>query len=238
MRLIITTLLGMLFVFSNVYAARYATVVATWQDPEDPDCLFYLTRIYDDRGTPDDLSDDQWIASGYIGGDGCPPSIDDDVVEVETTATATLTDEASSSCLNGSLFSVTITLSDGSVVYGTIDECDNNSFLKKNPSQPRKLFRVLQSPTKNDLGNIEIYPNTVDERLVLRNLEQAGDYNFKIIGINGANWLEKKYHVDSQEKELIIDVSFLDSGIYFIQINSNGLTDQNSNFKTIKFIKL
>jgi len=77
----------------------------------------------------------------------------------------------------------------------------------------------------DEIINFNIYPNPAEDQLLI-STDDLDNYTIKIYNLLGKNMLEK---INSNSKTL--DISFLESGVYFLKIS------KGNNQKTIKLIK-
>ena len=89
--------------------------------------------------------------------------------------------------------------------------------------QFHKVDRAVSNP-KNNIANIEIFPNPVNHKLEL-NGELNGDFLITIYDVSAKRILSIK-------NSKLIDISNLNKGFYFLNLSSN-----NQLIKTLKFIK-
>jgi hypothetical protein len=84
---------------------------------------------------------------------------------------------------------------------------------------------IITGVKENSLTHIRYFPNPVKDQFTIENLREKTEYN--LMNVNGAMIDKGTFNVGSNS----ISISNLDSGIYFLQLQSN------SSSRTIKLIK-
>ena len=84
---------------------------------------------------------------------------------------------------------------------------------------------ILTGINENALSKIQFYPNPVKDQFYIDNIQEESDY--KLLNISGA-LVESGSFIKGANS---ISMSNLESGIYFLQLQSK------SNFRTIRIVK-
>ena len=94
---------------------------------------------------------------------------------------------------------------------------DSSAFNLNNPES--NCFNAALSVDQNNMKSFEVFPNPANDKLNIKNISQST--TFIITNILGA--VLKNIHVQ-EKSSLVIDISDLDSGIYFISTNDGNIT--------------
>lgn len=86
---------------------------------------------------------------------------------------------------------------------------------------------VVSIDAVQDLKKIEIYPNPVSDELKIANLSEVGNVDVFIVDLNGKIVINLEASEIENYSEFRLNVSNLDSGVYFVKIGS----------ETLKFVK-
>ncbi|MGB3075746.1 MAG: T9SS type A sorting domain-containing protein, partial [Chitinophagales bacterium] len=86
---------------------------------------------------------------------------------------------------------------------------------------------------ENEIG---VYPNPVNSSATMQlyfTANNAGDYNIKVVDINGRVVSNISQHFESGDQQLEIETAVLSDGMYFISV-SDGLHSASTKFIKIK----
>lgn len=130
--------------------------------------------------------------------------------------------------------------------YCTDQLCDN--FIqhqlvmkKKTPAHvlcfsPLKLADDITASLELGENEIGVYPNPVNSSVTMQlyfTANNAGDYNIKVVDINGRVVSNISQHFESGDQQLEIETAVLSDGMYFISV-SDGLHSASTKFIKIK----
>jgi hypothetical protein len=112
--------------------------------------------------------------------------------------------------------------------YAAINATNNNNgFSGDQVILASRGYEVLSTEQLEDVA-FQVYPNPSDTQIFLKGNENFSDFEIQIVNIHGQIIQKNQYTVESQS----IDVSNLESGIYFIQLFNE------SKKGNTKFVKL